>query len=415
MQKIVFGGALLGVLLFGSCVGKEPLNAECDIEAASVHVENPTEVFHHVYDTLRVVNSSIDNIVFLIRSHENVSQLPLSLRITQGATAYILNDDGSFEQFPNGSAVDFSNERTWKFRIVSEDKMWSREYSIKVAHDYPTEGDFSLDFESYSLDATGKFYEWNITDPNVANVFTDAKWKNGNPGFKLSKSSAKPMEYPSVPLAGEGPDGSACVKLETRDTGSFGSMVNMRLASGSMFNGVFDVSNALKDALRATRFGSPFAHKPVKMTVWLKYEPGSMFQDRMGKPMNGIVDEPDAYVVFYRNQDESGNEVMIDGTDMFTNPHIVAIGRLSHNLNEDGSDKLCDTPIHGLTSKWQLVEIPLEYTKEVDQDILANKGYSLAISFASSWQGGNFQGAIGSKLYIDNVSLYCDKDEYSDK
>ncbi len=412
MRKYFSRFLFLGVVVLTSCFGKEPLNTECDIEVASVHVENPAEVFHHEYDTLKVVNSASDNIVFLIRSYENVAQLPLSLRITQGATAYILNEDGSAEKFRNGSLVDFSNEKTWKFRIVSEDKAWSRVYSIKVAHDYPTEGDFCLDFENYALDATGKYYEWSITDANVANVFTDAKWKNGNPGYKLSKSSAKPMEYPSVPLVGEGPDGSACVKLETKDTGSFGSMVNMRLASGSMFNGIFDVSNALKDALRATRFGSPFAHKPVKMTVWLKYEPGATFQNRLGKPVEGVIDEPDAYVVFYRNQDEAGNEVMIDGTDMFTNPYIMGIGRLSHNLNEDGSDKMGDTPIHGLNSQWKLVEIPLVYTKEVDQDILANKGYSLAISFASSWQGGNFQGAIGSKLYIDNVSVYCDKDEY---
>ena len=412
MQKFVLYALFMGALLLSSCFGDEPKNSECDIEAVSVHVEDPIEIFHHVYDTLKVVNSASDKVVFLIRSYENVGQLPLRLRITPGATAYIMNDEGSFEEFRNGSLVDFSDEKAWTFRIVSEDKMWNRVYTIKVAHDQPTEGDFSLDFEDYALDATGKYYEWSITDANVANVFTDAKWKNGNPGYKLSKSSAKPMEYPSVPLAGEGPDGSACVKLETKDTGSFGSMVNMRLASGSMFNGIFDVSNALKDALRATRFGSPFAHKPVKMTVWLKYEPGSTFQNRMGKPVEGVIDEPDAYVVFYRNQDESGNEVMIDGTDMFTNPYIMGIGRLSHNLNEDGSDRLCDTPIHGLNSQWKLVEIPLVYTKEVDQDILANKGYSLAVSFASSWQGGNFQGALGSKLYIDNVSVYCDKDEY---
>ena len=237
-------------------------------------------------------------------------------------------------------------------------------------------------------------------------------WKNGNPGVKLCKSSAKPMEYPSVPVANGGPDGSTCVKMETKDTGSFGSMVNMRLASGSMFNGIFEVSYALKNPLKATRFGAPFTHKPVKMTVWMKYEPGSTFQDKLGKPVSDVIDEPDAYMVFYRNQDESGNEVMIDGYDMFTNPYIVGIGRLPHNFNEDGSDKICDNPIHGLTSQWQLVEIPIVYTKDVVQNVLANKGYSLAFSFASSWQGGNFQGAIGSKLYIDNVSLYCDKDEY---
>lgn len=413
MQKFLLFLIIVGLLV--SCINSEPENAECDIEVVSVHIENPTEIFHHDYDTLRIVGSSTDKIVFLIRSQENVSRLPLTLRITPGATAYIQKSDGSFAEFRNGSLVDFSDEKTQVFRILSENKQWDRIYSIVFGHDNPTEGDFTIDFEDYALDATGKFYEWTITNPNVANVFTDGKWKNGNPGFKLSKSSAKPMEYPTVPMLNGGPDGSTCVMLETKDTGSFGKMVNMRLASGSMFNGVFDVSNALKDALKATRFGAPFTHKPVKMTAWLKYEPGAVFQDKKGNPVEGIVDEPDAYVVFYRNQDESGNEVMIDGTDVFTNPHIVSVGRLPHNYNEDGSDKLCNTPIHGLTSEWQFVEIPLVYKKELDQDILANKGYSLAISFASSWQGAIFQGAIGNKLYIDNVSLYCDKDEYTEK
>ena len=413
MQKsflIPFLAIAAGVL--SSCIPGEPNNAECDIESVFVHVDNPTGIFHHEYDTLKVVGSATSQIVFLIRSQENVSLLPVTLSTTPGARAYIQETDGTFTEFRNGSLVDFSNEKKQVFKIVSEDRNWNRMYSIAFEHDKPTEGDFTLDFETYGLDVNGKFYEWSITDANVANVFTDAKWKNGNPGFKLSKSSAKPMEYPSVPVADGGPDGSACVKLETRDTGSFGNMVNMRLASGSMFNGIFDVSNALKDALRATRFGSPFTHKPVKMTVWLKYEPGPTFQNRMGKPVADVIDEPDAYVVFYRNQDEAGNEVMIDGTDMFTNPYIVGIGRLPHNLNEDGTDKIGNSPIHGLTSQWQLVEIPVVYSKEVDQTVLANKGYSLALSFSSSWQGGNFQGAIGSKLYMDNVSLYCDKDEY---
>lgn len=412
MQKYFYRFLFLGVFVLCSCYGDEPLNSECDIETASVHVDSPIDVFHHLYDTLKVVDSASDNIEFLIRSQANVSHLPLVLEVTAGATAFIQESDGSFSEFRNGSPVDFSDEKVQVIRVVSQDKRWSRTYSLVIKHDVPTEGDFTLDFEDYALDATGKYYEWSIVDPKVVNIFTDGKWKNGNPGYKLSKSSAKSMEYPSVPVVGGGPDGSSCVKLETKDTGSFGSMVNMRLASGSMFNGIFDVSNALKDALKATRFGSPFAHKPVKMTVWLRYEPGAKFQDRMGKPVEGVVDEPDAYVVFYRNQDEAGNEVMIDGNDMFTNPYIVALGRLPHNLNEDGSDKLCDSPIHGLTSNWQLVEIPLVYHKDVDQDILVNKGYSVAISFASSWQGGFFQGAIGSKLYLDNVSIYCDKDEY---
>lgn len=390
-------------LLLASCIAKEKENTECDIEAVSLHLESPTDYFYHEYDTMQTVISTGTEIVFTIRNYANIQSVPTTLRVTSGATVYIKDVNGVEELFLNGSSIDFSDEKVYHFRVVSEDKAWSRDYSISVVHDTPSEGNLTMGFETYALDASGKYYVWEAPD-----VFTDAQWKNGNPGFKISKSSAKPMEYPSTPVAGGGPDGSDCVKLETCDTGPFGKMVNMRLASGSMFNGIFDVSNALKDALKATQFGTPFMHKPVLLRAWLRYEVGSVYQDRDANPVEGIVDEPDVYFVFYRNEDEEGNKVQLDGNDVLTNPYIVGLGRLPHRYNSDGTDQLSGDPIHGVTTEWQEVTIPIEYKSEVDATILENKGYSLVISFASSWQGGEFKGAIGSKLFVDNVQLFCE-------
>ena len=140
-------------------------------------------------------------------------------------------------------------------------------------------------------------------------------------------------------------------------------MANMRLASGSMFNGIFDVGNALTAPLEATLMGSPYTHKPIQVRIWLRYERGNVFQDRDGKP---------------------------------------------HHYNSDGSDQLSNDPIHGVTDEWQEFTIPVVYTSEIDATILENKGYSIAFGSASSWQGGYFAGAIGSKLYMDNLHLYCE-------
>lgn len=401
-RKIIAALAAVPFLL-ASCIAAEKENTECDIEAVSLHFDNPTEIFYHEYDTLQSVISSDTEITFTTRSYASITSIPTTLRVTPGASIFMVMESGEQVPFVNGSAIDYSGDKVYCFRIVSEDKAWSRAYNISVVHDKPSEGNLSIDFESYHLDASGKYYVWDAPD-----VFTDSEWKNGNPGFKISKSSAKPMEYPSTPVAGGGPDGSACVKLETCDTGPFGKMVNMRLASGSMFNGIFDVGNALKDALKATQFGTPFTHKPALLRAWLRYEPGAVYQDRMANPVEGVMDEPDIYFVFYRNEDEEGNKVQLDGNDVLTNPHIVGYGRLPHNLNPDGTDLLSNTPIHGVTSEWQEITIPMEYRSEVDETILENKGYSLVISFASSWQGGEFKGAIGSKLFIDNVQLFCE-------
>ena len=390
-------------ILLASCIPAEDPNTECDIEAISLHLESPTDIFYHDYDTMQTVISTETDIEFTIRSYANVQSIPTTLRITEGATAYIKSTDGTDVPFLNGSAVDFSNEKVQRFHIVSEDKAWSRDYTISVVHEAPSEGNLFFDFESYALDASGKYYVWDAPE-----VFTDGQWKNGNPGFKISKSSAKPLEYPSTPVANGGPDGSTCIKLETCDTGPFGKMVNMRIASGSLFNGIFDVGNALTDALKATQFGTPYLHKPVMLRAWLSYEPGSVFQDRDGNTVEGVIDEPDVYVVFYRNEDAEGNKVQLDGNDVLSSPYIVGLGRLPHNYNADGTDQLSANPIHGLTNQWQEVTIPVEYRAELDANILQNKGYSLIIGFASSWGGAHFKGAIGSKFLIDNVQLFCE-------
>ena len=379
-------------ILLASCIPAEDPNTECDIEAISLHLESPTDIFYHDYDTMQTVISTETDIEFTIRSYANVQSIPTTLRITEGATAYIKSADGTDVLFLNGSAVDFSNEKVQRFHIVSEDKAWSRDYTISVVHEAPSEGNLFFDFESYALDASGKYYVWDAPE-----VFTDGQWKNGNPGFKISKSSAKPLEYPSTPVANGGPDGSTCIKLETCDTGPFGKMVNMRIASGSLFNGIFDVGNALTDALKATQFGTPYLHKPVMLRAWLSYEPGSVFQDRDGNTVEGVIDEPDVYVVFYRNEDAEGNKVQLDGNDVLSSPYIVGLGRLPHNYNADGTDQLSANPIHGLTNQWQEVTIPVEYRAELDANILQNKGYSLIIGFASSWGGAHFKGAIGSR------------------
>lgn len=383
------------------------MNTECDIEQASLHLSDPGQMFYHDYDTLQVVASAADSIRFTARSHARIGQLPLTLRITDKAKAYVVGQNGSETLFRNGMDVDFSGGQVIQVKVVSEDGVWNRLYRISVVNDVPSEGDMDFDFSEYRLDASGKYYVWPVTDPAMAGAFYDAEWKNGNPGYRLSKKSAKPMEYPTTPVEGGGPDGQDCVKLETMDTGAFGKMVDMRIASGSMFNGSFDVGSALTNARKATLFGCPFRHKPERLICWLKFEQGRYFQNKEAVEVPGVVDEPDAYAVVYRNQDEEGHRVQLDGDDVLSSPYIVGMARLAHHKNPDGSDQLSDQPIHGLNADWQRVELPVTYTEELDPVLLANNGYSLVIGFASSWQGAYFQGAVGAKLFIANVSLVC--------
>ncbi len=433
MKKLLFFPIALLSLVFTSC-SEEPANMECDIESVSIHFDNPELFFDVVDDTLKSVATSADltydtdSIGFKVKTKAVVGSYGLTIATTPGATVYFVEADGSVSPYRNGTPVDFSDEKIQVFRIVSEDGVWHRDYKICVVHDavsnlghriynFSFDGNYSLYDPNKTIDDKGNYFVWQEVEENLVNdIFGSESWKCGNPGFKLSKSSAKALEYPSVPCFGEGPDGTDCIKLETMDTGAFGKMVNMRIASGSLFTGYFDVANALKDARKATQFGVAFKHKPVKFSVWLKCEMGAKFQDKAGKAVEGVVDEPDAYVVVYRNQDENGNRVLLDGNDVLSSKYIVGMARLPHYYDYeevDGRtvrhDKLSDHGIHGVTNEWQKFEMDVEYTEELDDDLLANNGYNIIIGFSSSWQGAYFQGAVGSKLWIDNIEIECEK------
>lgn len=419
MKKLLLLTPLIGGITLTSCISEEPLNMECDLLEVSLNIQEPTTVFFHDYDTVQSVISATDSVRFLAKAHSEIGMIPVSLRVTEGATAFHAEEQ---TPFINGTSLDFSDSQRQTFRIVSQDGKWERQYRVFIDKDKVSEGDMQFDFETYSLDSLGNYHIWSSAeqaekigkyyiwqaDGNAKDIFPDGVWKNGNPGYKLSRSSAKPMEYPSTPVKGGGPDGSDCVKLETCDTGSFGAMVNMRIASGSFFNGNFDVSNALKDALKATQFSSPFKHKPLTVSAYLRFEPGSKFQDKKGNIVEGVIDEPDFYAVVYRASDAEGNATVIDGNNVLSSPEIVALARLPHHYNADGSDQLSNDPIHGVSNEWQKVTLQLEYREELDPVLLQNNGYKFCISMASSWQGAYFQGAVGSKLWIDKIEVICE-------
>lgn len=432
MKKIFLLPFAIAAFCFVSC-SDEPLNMECDIEKAYIHVDDPMVLFYdgHAGDTLAyaelngAVPTASDSIGFTVRTDCTPGAYPLYLTLTPGAKAFVLSEEGGKTAFSNGNLVDFSEGRVTRIQIVSEDGDWSRVYRISMTPRVATNGDMYFNFNSgYFLGSMNKaqYYVWGITDENALNglFLGDPEWKNGNPGYALSKSSAPADQYPTSPVFGGGPDGSDCIKLETMTTGSLGAMARIYIAAGSLFNGSFDPKSALKSraaAKEATRFGTPFSHKPVRFSVDMRYEPAPSYWDEDKNVHPEIFDEPDAYCVIYCNVDDEGKAFILDGNNVVTSKYIVGMARLPHNYTYDEGnnghpmyrhDLPCDTPIHGLTNQWKRVELSVEYFSELDPEILANYGYSMVIGFTSSWQGGDFRGALGSKLYIDNIKVECE-------
>jgi hypothetical protein len=375
-RPLTWAAAFLATLSLTSCFKDEPLNAEADIEHVSVHIDNPLATFFNLTDTARDVASTDSTIAFVVRSHADVSSLAPTFRITEGATIMP----------PSGSAHDFSQGPV-DYTVTSEDGHWSRHYTLAFTPTVINVPDtIHFDFEHYVLNSNGQhYYQWFEVE---ADGTTDNCWSTGNPGFQLSMGSAQPDQYPTYPLS-DGHTGS-CAALTTRSTGAFGAMVNRRIAAGNLFLGNFNLAVALTNTLHATEFGVPFTIRPTHFKGYYRYTPGTTYQDQSGATVDGREDKGAIYAVLYRNHDDEGNAVVLYGDNVKTSQQIVAIADL-------GEISATDT--------WTEFNADFLYRQSLDNTILANRGYSLAVVFSSSNEGDHFEGAVGSTLLIDDVQI----------
>lgn len=368
--------------LFSACIQDEPLNSECDVEVCTVHLSDPTDYFYKAADTLIVVKSTSQIIEFQVRSQVQIEELPplaVSFQITPGAT--ITPANGSVQDFSQGPV---------SYTVQSQDKKWSRTYQVRFVTMPALNPVF--DFDHVELEPNKqKYYNWYAL--NAAGVRQDF-WATGNSGFALSRSSALPDEYPTVPSDTVFLSGKA-VKLETKSTGSFGNMVKMPIAAGNIFLGTFDTQNALKDPMQATQFGVPFNKKPLSFRGNYKFQPGKDFKNKNGYVFQDSIDAPDAYAVFYENTDAEGLPVVLHGDDVLTNEHIVALARVPY-FEQTGV---------AVADPWITFDLPFTYHKEVDAHRLRNFGYSLTVVFTSSIHGAEFSGAEGSTLLVDDSEI----------
>ena len=369
-------------MLLTSCFGEEPDYCEADIEMATLHVDNPSQFFFQATDSMQTVFSTDSVITFAVRGDADVSALAPVFKLSPGAT--VSPESGSVHDFTGGPV---------RYTVTSQDGKWQRHYRVSVVPTMITVADtLFYNFEHYELEPTyHRYYMWHNTLPD-GTLGND--WATANDGYRISMGSAAAMDYPTTPLA-NGYEGSA-VCLTTRDTGPFGRMANKRLAAGNMFLGTFDIKIAMSDHLHATRFGLPFTSKPDRFTGYYTFEPGQTVQDFNGNPIAGRVDSADVYAVFYRNHDAAGNEVVLYGDNVLTSDLIVAVAEMEYVAP---------------TSQWTPWDLKFVYREEVDEQLLANRGYSLAIVFSSSSAGGEFIGAIGSRLCVDKVRLICTHEE----
>mgnify|MGYP002980882788 FL=1 len=378
--KSVIAGIML-CLAVTSCIQNEALNVEAAIDGCSGSdiqqcLIDPNEFTVQLYAS-RAADPSKININFNLPAGASI--VPVQRFTEDGINTY-----------------NFKDENPRLFKVTSEDGAFSAIYTIRL---WQTEMPFTYDFETLSSD--NPYHKFTEDNPSSGTIIRRLELASGNPGFELTKMAKAPDGYPTVQVNG-GVDGGKCVKLETKDTGSFGSMVKMYIAAGNLFIGSFEVGQALSgNAMKATHFGFPFFYYPLRLKGWYKYKAGPTFSSK-GKPVEGRKDECDIYGVLYETDD---NVQFLDGSTSLNSPNIVALARNIKELPE--------------TDIWKQFNFKFEPQngKSIDPDKLGKGIYKLAIVFSSSVDGAKFEGAVGSTLYIDKVTIAhtSNPDEYANQ
>ena len=359
------------VLSLSSCIREEALNAECDVLSADAAWFKENNLLN---GDVKITNNEI---IFIINKEANLNTIPepeIVFQLTPGARiekdSTKRNKDGIFQYYTT----------------YSEDGNWNKQYIAKFIKLPPLDEDHVFSFEHFELSSNNKYNIWYEINNN--GIRSDL-WASGNAGFMFTGKGKTPDDFPTTTDA-NGKRGN-CIRLTTRDTGSFGKMAGMPIAAGNIFIGEFLSENAMKKPLEATRFGMNIApRRPAYLTGYYKYKPGEVFTDKKKNPVEGRRDTCAIYSVLY--EVDPDNFVSLDGSNVTSSDRIVLIAEIKNPGEPD---------------QWTEFMIPFEAMndKEFDPERLANNGYAIAVVASSSKDGAFFEGAVGSTLHVDELSI----------
>ena len=372
-----------------SCIKDEAPNNECDIESAWVEGAELEKLFYKPADMRKEnISSTETSITFVVRSMAMMpTEIPVNFKITDKAS--IEPASGSLQDFTKGPVT---------YTVTSEDRQWNRTYKVAFTEPILPKSKFSyenvdtLEGGFLVLNKYHQFYELN------QNGEKQRFWASGNAGFALSLfSGAGPKQFPTY-MSENGFEGNG-VRLKTMYAGDLGKGMGKPIAAGNLYLGRFMVEYAAMDPLKATEFGVQWDRDPVRITGYYKYKPGPEFTNVKMEVIPDRIDEASIYAVFYNNIDPNGSQYFLYGEELadldkiIDNPQVYKVARVSSLPPTD---------------QWTRFEMFFE-GRDAPEELVANKNCNLAIVFSSSKSGAQFEGAIGSTLYIDEVEVSYEK------
>lgn len=322
-----------------------------------------------------VINEETKTITFMVsdtaKAEHLVSLVP-TIEISEKATL----TPGS------GVAQDFSNSKTVKYTVEAEDGT-----SVVYTASVKGLGDFYFGFEDWTVDESQSV-------PENQYPIAEGGWASCNQAVLLIKAFG-PMAKPDpITYTGGWPisstddayAGSYAVQLESIDTQGSDDMFGQKVpkvTAGSIFLGNFNAFAAMSDPMATTEFGVAYDKKPLKVTGYYKYTPGTEFYNSNRELVEGKIDECSMSAVLFEINDD--NEYL-KGDNIYTSDKIVAkaMFRSSETVTEY-------TPF----------ELNLEYVKEYDP----TKKYKFTVILSASADGAAYNAAVGSKLIVDDVII----------
>ena len=309
-----------------------------------------------------VIDETNAAITFRMEEGSSVTALIPTIEVSAGAT--VTPGSGTSVSFANGSAT---------FTVVAEDgttKVYtvSCEMGSLIAYDFETWG-------------VGTMYD---------DVLNPEGWATCNDAVALIKNMGSlggityTGEYP-VRQTSDVHSGNTAALLESVDTtgGEIFGQTIPKVTAGSMFLGEFNAFAAISDPMATTQFGIIYDKKPVKVSGYYKYTPGTDFYNANGELQADKKDACAMSAVLYEVENE---EETLDGSNIYTSDKIVASAMFT-----TGETVAEYTPF----------ELNLEYVKAYD----ASKMYKFAVIFSASADGAAYNAAVGSTLCIDDVMI----------
>lgn len=348
-----------------SCIKDEPLGREADI------VEMKVEGEHFV---TRAIS---DNSVQLIVSDKaDYTKLIPDITVSPGAVI----------EPASGVAQDFSNDKKVTYVVTSENGEYSKTYSVTATPKIS----LKHDFEDWSTSGTGK-----ATYP----ILNDLLWSNANSAISIlvATGAIKVDRYPTD-KTDDCIGGNWGAVLETVK----GTTVINKLYpifAGSLFRGGFIVD--MDYPVKSLRLGQSHPKengKPTHFSGYYKYKPGTEFTDKKGNIVPNKTDSMSIYATLFKvRKGAAPTEEYLDGETIMNSSRVVGRARWAYN-----SENIQETPApNGFTR----FVIPFEYTEELN---FYENDYRLTIVCSSSKNGDLYEGAVGSKLTVDEFEIICD-------